>query len=300
MNHVAALFVREDSHYKTMPGVDAWDINRDARRWPGATACVAHPPCRAWGRMYHMAKPRDDEKELARWAVYQVRLWGGVLEHPSGSKLWPDQGLPLPGEPPDEHGGYTLAVEQFHWGHRALKRTWLYVVGCPPVKVPAMPRREGQPTHCIARTSGTGTLPHVTHAEREQTPPAFALWLVNLASLCSFYTPVTKMLRAEVKAASSTPVARWYEQRDVLVARIQLVYGVQSECAAELARICHKAETRQDLPSPAEVYRAGGVRLDYAKLTAHLRDIEKEIDEHNRQHPSAVAACVGPLKKEKP
>lgn len=32
---VAALFVRQDSIYKTMTGVDCWDIDRDARMWPG-------------------------------------------------------------------------------------------------------------------------------------------------------------------------------------------------------------------------------------------------------------------------
>lgn len=44
MRTVAALFVRADSIYKTMPDVDAWDIERDARRWPGGCPVVAHPP----------------------------------------------------------------------------------------------------------------------------------------------------------------------------------------------------------------------------------------------------------------
>jgi hypothetical protein len=34
MTPVAALFVRADSIYKTLPGVDAWDEARDARQWP--------------------------------------------------------------------------------------------------------------------------------------------------------------------------------------------------------------------------------------------------------------------------
>jgi hypothetical protein len=38
---VAALFVLADSVYKTLPGVDAWDEARDARRWPGGGPVVA-------------------------------------------------------------------------------------------------------------------------------------------------------------------------------------------------------------------------------------------------------------------
>jgi hypothetical protein len=79
---VAVLFAREDSIYKTMPNVDVWDAARNALNWQGGCPVIAHPPCRAWGRLRHFAKPVDGEKDLARWAVAQVRKWGGVLEHP--------------------------------------------------------------------------------------------------------------------------------------------------------------------------------------------------------------------------
>ena len=94
---VAVLFARADSCYKALPGCDVWDAERDARRWPGGCPVVAHPPCRAWGRLRHFAKPRPDEKALALWAVEQVRKFGGVLEHPASSTLWPAAGLPAPG-----------------------------------------------------------------------------------------------------------------------------------------------------------------------------------------------------------
>lgn len=35
MKPIAILFARADSIYKTLPGCDVWDIQRDARRWPG-------------------------------------------------------------------------------------------------------------------------------------------------------------------------------------------------------------------------------------------------------------------------
>lgn len=93
---VAVLFARADSTYKTLPGTDVWDIERDAKLWPGGAPVVAHPPCRAWGRLRQFAKPRKGERQLAIWSVRQVRRFGGVLEHPVGSLLWKKAGLPPP------------------------------------------------------------------------------------------------------------------------------------------------------------------------------------------------------------
>ena len=77
---VAVLFARADSVYKTLPGVDVWDEARDARQWPGSGPAVAHPPCRAWGRLRAFANPAPHEKDMARFAVAKVREFGGVLE----------------------------------------------------------------------------------------------------------------------------------------------------------------------------------------------------------------------------
>jgi hypothetical protein len=128
---VAVLFARADSTYKTLPGTDVWDIERDAKLWPGGAPVVAHPPCRAWGRLRKFAKPRKGERQLAIWSVRQVRRFGGVLEHPVGSLLWEKAGLPAPGQI-DAHGGWTLPIHQNWWGHRAEKATLLYIVGCGP------------------------------------------------------------------------------------------------------------------------------------------------------------------------
>ena len=89
---IAALYVERNGTYWNLPDVDPWDEARDARLYAGPWPVVAHPPCRAWGQLSHMATPRHDENDLARWAVSQVREWGGVLEHPKKSKLWADQG----------------------------------------------------------------------------------------------------------------------------------------------------------------------------------------------------------------
>lgn len=188
--------MRADSCYKQMPGVDAWDMERDARNWPGGCPGVFHPPCRVWGRLSHMAKPRPDEMDLARWSVAQVRRWGGVLEHPNGSRLWADQGLPAPGCGGDDYGGWTLGISQHWWGHRAEKMTKLYIVGVSGMDIPDMPTIElGRGTHVIAqdlrkRRQDTGQRvrpgdpewrPRVSKAEREHTPIALAEWLIDLA-----------------------------------------------------------------------------------------------------------------------
>lgn len=183
---VAVLFARTDSVYKTLPGVDVWDIDRDARTWPGGCPVVAHPPCRAWGRLSHMAKPRPEEKALALLAVEHVRAWGGVLEHPSASKLWGAAGLPASGEGSDEFGGWTLPIHQHWFGHKAEKSTLLYIVGCEPHETPAMPLRLGKAEYVIASSlhrgkKATWARPEVPDAEREHTPPEMAAWLVELA-----------------------------------------------------------------------------------------------------------------------
>ena len=187
MRPVAVLFARRDSNYKAMPAVDVWDEDRDARNWPGGTPLVAHPPCRLWGKLRQFAKARDPEMErqLARDAVRNVQRFGGVLEHPAESTLWADRGLPTPGRAPDQYGGWTAQIRQCDWGHKAEKLTWLYIVGVHPDDLPDIPAPR-EPTHYIKSNRrgyrpSARKLPHVTHDEREHTPPEMAEWLVAVA-----------------------------------------------------------------------------------------------------------------------
>ena len=181
---VAVLFARADSIYKTLPDVEVYDMERDARTYAGPWPVVAHPPCRTWGRLRQFAKPRPDEKALGPWAVDQVRRFGGVLEHPAESTLFAHCGMPRPGQFPDDFGGWTIEIQQYHFGHRAEKATWLYIVGADPEDLPPVPRREGRATHCVRPTKSYPRLPSITKAEREHTPPELAVWLVDLARRC--------------------------------------------------------------------------------------------------------------------
>lgn len=183
MRTVAALFCRADSVYKQMEGVEVYDVERDARTYDGPWPVVAHPPCRAWGNFAMFAKPRPDERNLARLAVALVREFGGVLEHPFGSRLWQAQGLP-DGTRRDAWGGWTLVIDQHWWGHRAQKRTKLYIVGVEPGGIPSLPLKLGRPEFVVGdvgRASTGDDRPEITKAEREHTPPQLAQWLVDLA-----------------------------------------------------------------------------------------------------------------------
>ena len=180
---VTVLFARADSNYKKLD-VDVWDAERDALQWRGGSPVIAHPPCRAWGRLRRFANPAPGEKDLARWAVKCVREFGVVLEHPLGSTLWDDQKLPKPGER-DNYSGWTLPISQRWWGHRAEKKTWLYIVGCEPRDLPDMPIVLGEATHVVQSRKRQDYRPHVTKAEREHTPLDLAKWLVEVARRCA-------------------------------------------------------------------------------------------------------------------
>lgn len=180
---VSVLFARPDSCYKTFPNVDVWDQTRDARNWTGGNPVVAHPPCRAWSRLRHFARPLPGERALATLAIRQVRKYGGVLEHPVGSSLWVRAKLPAPGCF-DSYGGWTLPVSQHWWGHRAEKKTLLYICGVSPFDIPDVPLVLGEPTHVCETRKRENRRPSISKSEREHTPIEFASWLVHLASLC--------------------------------------------------------------------------------------------------------------------
>ncbi len=186
MRPVAALYVDvARGPYAAMPGVDCWGVERDATTYAGPHPIVAHPPCGHWGRLKHLCKQPQAWKDAGPVAVAQVRQWGGLLEHPAYSRLWDACKMPPPNGLPDAWGGYTLAVNQTRWGHKARKHTWLYVVGVDPRSLVLPPDRE--PTHviCTGRRGGVaaGVLPRVPKHERHLTPPAFAQWLVDAARL---------------------------------------------------------------------------------------------------------------------
>ena len=185
----AALFIRHDSFYKTIKGCDCYDMERDARIFNAGYPVIAHPPCRAWGQMRNGAQPRVDEKELALFAIEKIQKNGGILEHPAKSTLWKEAHLPSPGTE-DKKGGFSIIVNQHWWGHRAEKRTILYIVGTNIKLLPQIPFVMGESPCVVNSSKRKGDFrkrrrPEISRAERELTPPDFAKWLYEIAKNCA-------------------------------------------------------------------------------------------------------------------
>ena len=180
---ISVLFAARNSIYKTISGLDVWDEDRNAIKWPGGNPGIFHPPCRLWSKwLRHFSTAPIAEKELALWSVEQVRANGGVLEHPACSLLWDEARLPKPGT--GDQWGLCIAVRQQWWGHKAQKATWLYICGCR--ELPEIPFVLGEPQCCYNDFNPKHRKAHpdlqtLTHRERHATPAAFAHWLVESA-----------------------------------------------------------------------------------------------------------------------
>lgn len=179
---VAALFVEAKGCYKGVAGVDPWDADRDARRYKGPHPVVAHPPCTRWGVFWpggpawHGEKKHlgDDDGCFAH-ALWSVRTFGGVIEHPAKSLAVDWFGLPRPPaigwgwSAADRYGGRTCRLHQGAYGFRALKPTMLYAV------LPSYPQLQwaSGPTETDCQ--------HLSRHQRRQTPEPFRDALIAMA-----------------------------------------------------------------------------------------------------------------------
>lgn len=187
---VAVLFARSDSVYKTIPGCDVYDEARDARTYADRLPVVAHPPCARWSKINGVVLSRYPHKAdafawgndggLFAFALAAVRANGGILEHPADSLAFFRHEMPRVGRGPDRFGGWAFQVRQVDFGHRAEKRTWLYVVGVQPDDLPELPP-PAEPSGMCMRVKQSRDLQLLGKADREHTPPAFAAWLVEVA-----------------------------------------------------------------------------------------------------------------------
>ena len=185
--HYVALFCRKDSAYKDRKRWEVYDAARNAKTYKDFYPVVCHPPCRLWGRLSHMAcrdasiteDQKRAEKNLALWSVDKIRQVGGILEHPSGSRIW--EALPDVGDAPDDWGGFTIEIDQYDFGHVAHKKTKLYICGMDAWSIPELPA----PDHSIhlcekgKRRSICGNVEGTTRCtqyQREYTPSALIDW----------------------------------------------------------------------------------------------------------------------------
>ena len=202
MTMVAALYVERGGTYFGIPWVDAWDIERDARRYRGPYPVVAHPPCQRWGRYWHGSPNNPHQFRLGEddgcfaAALTSVRNYGGVLEHPAYSHAWRYFGLSTPPSSggwvqADDFGGITCCVEQGHYGHISRKATWLYAVGVSTFDL--IWGSSGQRIHPVAlakhgyeKARRIGVTAMIGGKDktriRNATPPAFRDLLLSIAA----------------------------------------------------------------------------------------------------------------------
>lgn len=189
---IAALFVSRSGPYWNREGIDAWDIERDARKYDGPWPVVAHPPCQLWVNLaavnwkrYQRQKPAwyegGDDGGCFESALDSVCRWGGVLEHPAGSKAFVKHDIPAPTSMGWQALGddcYVCEVWQSAYGHRARKRTWLFYVGLPPLDLNLAARAGTHQVGWFDRQK-----PTLSKSEAIHSPPAFADALINLARM---------------------------------------------------------------------------------------------------------------------
>ncbi len=204
---IADLFVQSGGSYFGLSNVDPWDEARDARKYAGPHAVIAHPPCQRWGRFWagqplHISKTgerkiKGDDGGCFASAHHAVKTFGGVLEHPEGSHAWAHFGLNKPprngGWVPSGDGGWTCCVEQGRYGHYARKPTWLLVYGVEFCDLPELRWGRSEPVfpqwaidrYGIAKCKRAGELAFKGGGKdstpRIGTPPEFCDLLISIA-----------------------------------------------------------------------------------------------------------------------
>ncbi len=188
---IAALFVQTGGAYFGLDGVDPWDETRDARKYAGPHPVVAHPPCQLWVNFAALNfkryggehnRPGNDGGCFAS-ALASVRRFGGVLEHPAGSKAFAAHDLPRPvgiGWQRIAPSEWVCEVWQSAYGHKARKRTWLFAAIETP---PPMKWERPAGTHQVGWFDRIK--PSLSKREASATPPAFREALLQLAEAAS-------------------------------------------------------------------------------------------------------------------
>lgn len=174
VRQIAALCVAQKSIYKSLDGVDAYDIKRDCRTFPGGMPVVCHPTCKGWS-VYtkQQAKLKDGEMEAGFFCAQKLRECGGVLEQPAHSELFKAAELPLPGEP-EREGLWSMEVWQAWWGYPVKKQTWLCFGHVPKSEIEV-------PFTLHSRGGDRRRQQVMSKAQRSATTEPFAKWLIDAA-----------------------------------------------------------------------------------------------------------------------
>jgi hypothetical protein len=191
---IAALYVQTNGAYYGLDGVDPWDEARDARNYEGPWPVVAHPPCSRWCRLAGLVEKRWGHKKgedggCFAHALWAVRSFGGVLEHPAYSDAFSAHDLPQPlagGWQRTTCGGWVCQVDQGNYGHRARKPTWLYANCVAPPSLTWGQSKESTAAVSLGfrdtwkRRLG-GEVQQMSKRQRSATPVPFRDLLISIA-----------------------------------------------------------------------------------------------------------------------
>jgi len=158
---------------------------------------------------------KGDDGGCFESALLSLRRWGGVLEHPAYSDAFAHFGLPIPKDKGGWQrgicGGWSCHVEQWHYGHKAKKATWLYAYGVselPSLRWGATPDNETVahvgPAHdgncrCTDCLKAQRTRPALVERWSKRKPKALISWCSNHVASGEVRERLGK------KAASATP-----------------------------------------------------------------------------------------------
>jgi len=186
---VAALYVASGGAYYGLPNVEPWGLpERDARDYSGPHPVVAHPPCGSWVAPLAFVNetryghPVGGDKGCFASAMWAVRKFGGVLEHPASTTAFKFFGLPTPQRGSWQIAGPDLWVtkcSQSAYGHRARKQTFLLYAGRDPGPICWDDLKGEALVSWLPNTSRDA--PRLSKREAKATPPKFRDMLLALA-----------------------------------------------------------------------------------------------------------------------
>ena len=82
------LCAAPQSYYWSIPGLQIYDRQRDARSFQGSQPVIAHAPCAQWSKLKAFAAVDPGEKDLAWFCFKKWVANGGIFEHPEGSSFF--------------------------------------------------------------------------------------------------------------------------------------------------------------------------------------------------------------------
>lgn len=179
--NIPVLFTSSHSNYNLFDCFDTYDLERNAFTYYGRNPVIAHPPCRLFSRLRAFSTAHIKEKQCAFFALSQVRMFGGILEHPLSSTLWHNGNFNLTGKP-DIYGGFLRSVDLSWFGFPCQKKTMLYFVGISPAQLPHFPLSFTAPLYSIGN-SKHNRLMELPKKYRSSTPLPMIEYFIQVMNI---------------------------------------------------------------------------------------------------------------------